>query len=130
MATPGPPSVVDLEEHALLLEGFLNEFSKKCPNLSDLLKGFVALDSHYRCKLSKATTKGAQKRWAEHDSVSIRYMLTYIFNSVRTSGGKSSARNPTICRLRSFVRTDAVMRCDCSKWPIVRSESSWGGNAF
>jgi hypothetical protein len=39
-----------------------------------------------------------------------RFMLTYVFSSVRVAGGSTSARYPSLALLRSYVETDAVVR--------------------
>ena len=108
--TQSKPNDQDFDEHAVVLELFMEHFSLKVPNEAIIVSALVGLDNLYRRRLSKVSTLTAQRRWAQPDAIALRFLLTYIFNLVRTSKGKTTSRNPTIGRLKSYVRTDAVFR--------------------
>ena len=44
------------------------------------------------------------------DACAIRFMLANIFDDVRVHSGRTTSRNPTLARLKSFVRTSAVSK--------------------
>ena len=44
------------------------------------------------------------------DVSAIRFMLSYIFASVRVARGRQTSRNPTIELLKSHVQTESVLR--------------------
>lgn len=57
--------------------------------------------------LGKPTTYRALM---SEDASAIRFMLVHIFADVRVHAGRTSSRNPILSKLKSFVRTDAVLR--------------------
>jgi hypothetical protein len=61
--------------------------------------------------LSKSGKKAKQLVWASIDSTSIRYLLAYVFQLVRTQGGNNSGgRYPALRELKAMVQTPAVKR--------------------
>jgi hypothetical protein len=79
-------------------------------DLSVAKRGIVGLDDFYRNQLSKTTVKKHQRRWAVIDANSVRYLLCYIFSSVRTGQGRTSARYAALAELKSLVQSAAVSR--------------------
>ena len=105
-----PPSRMDVEQHFDMLSKLISEYPTKCPSLSNFVDGFVALDDFYRKSLSKSKTRKGQKSWANSDSHVFRYLITYVFTSVRTQGGAVGARYSALAQLKTLVTTAAKTR--------------------
>jgi hypothetical protein len=105
-----PPSRMDVEQHFDMLSKLISEYPTKCPSLSNFVDGFVALDDFYRKSLSKSKTRKGQKSWANSDSHALRYLITYVFTSVRTQGGAVGARYSALAQLKTLVTTAAKSR--------------------
>jgi hypothetical protein len=105
-----PPSRMDVEQHFDMLSKLISEYPTKCPSLSSFVDGFVALDDFYRKSLSKSKTRKGQKSWANSDSHALRYLITYVFTSVRTQGGAVGARYTALAQLKTLVTTAAKTR--------------------
>ena len=112
LAVSSTPDLQDIHNHQDVLEAILQAFPNKCPTEKDMLAAVLSLDSYYNFNLAKykATAVSLRKTWALQDVSALRFLLMYIFDSVRSRAGAQGSHDLVLRRLKSYVQTPAVAR--------------------